>query len=105
MKFKGEPNLLVRFSNKNLRKGNRQGFRFDSNGLYETENKKVIQALKRKFEVVSDVEEVQEPVEEIIFTEELEETKKLKHCKHCDFSCENQGDLLAHYRMKHPKKV
>ena len=27
----------------------------------------------------------------------------LRHCKQCDFTCENQGDLLRHYREKHPK--
>jgi len=26
-----------------------------------------------------------------------------KHCKQCDFTCVNQGELLAHYRKSHPK--
>jgi hypothetical protein len=28
---------------------------------------------------------------------------ELRHCKKCDFTCENQGELLAHYREAHPK--
>ena len=31
------------------------------------------------------------------------ESTELRHCKKCDFTCENQGELLAHYREKHPK--
>lgn len=27
----------------------------------------------------------------------------LRHCKKCDFTCETQGQLLAHYRQFHPK--
>jgi hypothetical protein len=28
----------------------------------------------------------------------------IRHCKKCDFTCENQGQLLAHYREAHPKE-
>lgn len=34
---------------------------------------------------------------------ELAEEKPLRHCKKCDFACETQGELLKHYREKHPK--
>lgn len=27
----------------------------------------------------------------------------LRHCKKCDFTCETQGQLLAHYRQFHQK--
>ena len=27
----------------------------------------------------------------------------LRHCKQCDFTCENQGDLLRHYKTVHGK--
>ena len=35
-----------------------------------------------------------------------EETAKtsLRHCKKCDFTCETQGQLLAHYREMHSKE-
>lgn len=32
-----------------------------------------------------------------------DEEKSLRHCKKCDFACETQGELLKHYREKHPK--
>jgi hypothetical protein len=35
--------------------------------------------------------------------EEIKEEIKLKRCKKCDFTCDNQGELLAHYRESHPK--
>lgn len=43
--------------------------------------------------------------EKPIEAEEVEITaeKTLRHCKKCDFTCDNQGELLAHYREKHPK--
>ena len=43
--------------------------------------------------------------EKTIEAEEVEITAEttLRHCKKCDFTCENQGELLAHYREKHPK--
>ena len=43
--------------------------------------------------------------EKPIEAEEVEITaeKTLRHCKKCDFTCETQGQLLAHYRENHPK--
>ena len=43
--------------------------------------------------------------ENVVEAEEVEITAEttLRHCKKCDFTCENQGELLAHYREKHPK--
>lgn len=32
------------------------------------------------------------------------ESDGLRHCKKCDFSCDNQGDLLKHYREAHPNR-
>lgn len=34
---------------------------------------------------------------------EITAEKTERHCRKCDFTCENQGELLAHYREKHPK--
>ena len=43
--------------------------------------------------------------EKPIEAEEVEITaeKTLRHCKKCDFTCETQGQLLAHYREFHSK--
>lgn len=84
MKFKGEPNLTVRISKP--KKGEVKSFQFDKNGHYETNNPYTIKRLQ------SNYEEVQP------------EEKTLKQCKKCDFTCENQGELLQHYKNVHPKK-
>lgn len=92
MIFYSEPNMLVRI-NKNIASNRRlKSFRFDSEGKFETENPRLINALKRRFKY--DIE---------VVAEEKEET--LKHCKKCDFTSTNQGELLKHYREEHPKKV
>lgn len=82
MKFYAEPNMLVRI-NKNIHR-RLKSFRFDSSGIYETDNERLINALKRRFK--------------------YDEEQK-KQCKQCDFKCDNQGELLAHYKNVHPKKV
>ena len=46
---------------------------------------------------------VEIPVLETQIETEISEETTLRHCKKCDFTCETQGQLLAHYREKHPK--
>jgi hypothetical protein len=95
MKFYAEPNLLVRV-NKNIPSNRRmKAFRFDENGIFETENIRLIALLKKrfKFEEVTKQEEIKE---EII--EEVTEEKKVYSCKHCNYETNNKGELLAHYR-------
>jgi hypothetical protein len=41
---------------------------------------------------------------EIELIEKVEEKVELLHCKKCDFTCENKGLLMAHYRENHPKE-
>lgn len=84
MKFRGEPNQLVSIMQTPIRKAKRLPvrFRFNSNGIYDTENKYLIEILKRKFEVVDD---------------------KTYKCKHCGEEFDNWGKLMAHYREEHPK--
>lgn len=85
MKFKGEPNLLVRI-NKNIAKNRRlKNFRFDNNGIYETDNPRVIKALSKRFEIIEDIKE------------------EIYQCKKCDYKTKNKGELLAHYKTH--KKV
>jgi len=84
MKFLGEPNMLIRM---NYRHGLLSYWktvgRFDKDGVFETDDEKIIKRMQRNFPV--------------------SESKELRHCKKCDFTCENQGELLAHYRTAHPK--
>jgi hypothetical protein len=100
MIFYSEPSMLVRI-NKNIASNRRlKSFRFDSEGKFETENPRLIIALKRRFKY--DIEVVtEEPKEEVI---EIKE-EALKHCKKCDFTSTNQGELMQHYKNIHPKKV
>lgn len=59
-------------------------FQFDENGEHEIDEKRLdsdmLDRIKQNFK-----------------------TGELKHCKKCDYTCENQGDLLAHYRTKHKR--
>lgn len=88
MKFKAEPNLFVKISNKYIQRvTGKKGFYFNDKGEFETDNEVLIKVLSQNFEVV----------------EELKEENK-KHCKKCDFTCDNQGELMAHYRESHPKE-
>jgi len=93
MRFKAEPNLYVRFSLPLQRALGKKGFYFDAEGRFETEIPVLVKALSRQFEIDSD--EIENKVDS---------TDAIRRCKKCDFTCDNQGELLAHYRKNHPKK-
>lgn len=59
MLFRGQPNLFITDSQTGL-----PLFTFDENGLYETENEKLIPRLKIHFEVVERPETIPEQVPE-----------------------------------------
>lgn len=83
MKFKAETNYYVRLSNKFVQRSTGlKGFYFDDKGEYETENEVMIKVLSQNFETV----------------------EELNACKKCDFTTDNKGLLMAHYRQEHPKK-
>lgn len=48
-------------------------------------------------------EKTEIPVSKTQTETEISEETTLRHCKKCDFTCETQGQLLAHYRENHPK--
>ncbi len=74
MKFKAQPKLFVKISNKYLQRvTGKKGFYFDENGEYETENTHLIGVLTQRFEKV---EEVIEEVEEVEI-EQVEEVKEI----------------------------
>ena len=63
MKFKGEPNQLVRLTKipKSIIRKVPKHFRFDKDGIYETENTYLIKRLKTKFEeIIEEIEEIEE---------------------------------------------
>ncbi len=127
MIFKSDPKRFVNVATKRYKKMlGMNGFYFGEDGLYETKNEMLIKLLAPLFEVVSEediqnvfgvrfaepvklvVSEAVESVESVLITEvivePIEEIKPtMKHCKKCDFVCENQGELLAHYR-EHKKE-
>ena len=94
MKFFAEPNLYVRFTPRYRRLFRKQGFFFDKNGEFETEQELLIKLLKQRFQY-------EEPQLEPENTADPSVT--IRHCKKCEFTCESQGELMRHYRECHPK--
>ena len=83
IKFKGEPNLTVRF---NPPIGLVKHVKFDDKGEFTTDNERIIKRFMSKFDSVPN------------------EEKKVYSCKKCDYTTVNKGELLAHYKNEHPKK-
>lgn len=80
--FKGEPNLTVNF---NPPIGLLKHVQFDENGEFTTDNERVIARFHHHFDSV--------PVKTESFS-----------CKKCDFTTDNKGLLMSHYRSEHPKE-
>jgi hypothetical protein len=107
MKFFATPKHYVKISNKYIQRvTGLKGFYFDANGEYVTSNPRIINALKTHFKFEDDTLDLKCEIEPLNVQEIATETievevveKKLKHCKKCDFTCENQGELMAHYRL------
>lgn len=81
MKFKGQPNLVVRVLPKHWRRGMPKKIVFDADGYCESDNERMCKLLSARFEKA-----------------------KLYECKQCDFATESRGDLMTHYRLEHPKE-
>lgn len=101
MRFYGPPGMLVRINRKNLRPNSIKMFRFNADGIYETDNPRLINILKRKFKY--DEEENQAAVA-VTGTETDNGSSKQYKCKKCDYVTDNMGDLLVHYRYTHKSK-
>lgn len=86
--FIGPPRLLVVAKNKMDSTKVDFRIRFDSNGIYMTDNPKQIKRLKRKFKMI-DESEIAKP--------DAVDVKKYT-CKNCGFMDENKGKFLAHTR-------
>ncbi len=78
--FIGTPDMLVR-----LRQpiGTLKHFRFNENGHFSTDNPKLITRIGQKFEELVTVESFV--------------------CNKCEFTTDNKGLLMSHYRKDHPK--
>ena len=88
--FFGEPNMLVKEQKKkyySMELINKPLFRFDDKGEYVTEDERIIDKLKSRFDH-RDITEEKEESEKI----EIEKYK----CKKCGTEFENKGKLLAH---------
>lgn len=96
MTFRGAPNLYIRISDRHKRLFPFKGFTFNADGEFTTDNELLIRLLKQQFEYDGEIE--------IENNADTSEKIKVKHCKKCDFTCTNQGELLAHYRSCHPKE-
>lgn len=96
MIFKGPANTKFNLKGP-FRYGEPSAIRFSADGLYETHNKFLARRLARKFEIVTAEPEQSEP-------QEQPQEVTLKKCKKCDFTCDNQGDLMRHYKTEHPKE-
>ena len=110
MKFFGPPLKEIK-----SKTSGKMMFRFDTKGEFITDDNEIIQRAMGFFDHIPLKAEttgkrvaktVVVPVMTITtnettkeeIKEDPKEEVKLKHCKKCDFACENQGDLLAHYR-------
>jgi hypothetical protein len=101
MRFKGPPN--TKFNVHKPKYGEPGAIRFNADGVFETHNRFLARRMARKFEIIPD--EPERPAPQPEQTPETAPTApQMKKCKKCDFECENQGDLLAHYRKEHPNK-
>lgn len=84
MRFKAEPNLYVKISNKYVQRATGlKGFYFDDKGEYETDNELMIKVLSQSFEIKE---------------EKNATVDKVYKCKKCEYETTNKGGLLAHYR-------
>jgi hypothetical protein len=96
MKFKSQPNLFVRISNKYVQRVTGiKGFHFDDKGEYETDNELLIKLLSQNFEIVQE-----ENKEENSVTGD----KPAIICKKCGKDFESKGLYLAHCRKEHKKE-
>ena len=75
MKFYGSPHELVTTAKRiNGAIKSIPLFTFDENGEHETTDENLIEKLRLHFKYDQ------------------------RHCKKCDFTCDNQGELMSHYK-------
>lgn len=95
-KFFGEPNMLIKERKKKHFNGEimyKPLFRFDKNGEYITDDERLINKLKSRFTYTEMENNVTDD----------NPSEKIYQCKKCDFTTNNMGLLMAHYR-EHKKE-
>ena len=97
MKFQYKPNCAIIDYDKMVKICT-----FDENGFFETDNPKLIKRLQksRKIKQVTEEKPQGAPKDE----PKKETAEKVYKCKKCGYTTTNMGELLAHYRTKHPKE-
>lgn len=98
MKFQGKPNLTI-VDYKRLV----AICTFDENGFFETDDPNKIKYLTTKTTSAKVVEEQSKVTPKEEKPQEVP-GEKVYTCKKCKFTTTNMGELLAHYRIDHPKK-
>jgi hypothetical protein len=98
MKFQGKPNLTI-VDYKRLV----AICTFDENGFFETDDPNKIKYLTTKTTSAKVVEEQPKVTPKEEKPQEVPAEKVYK-CKKCGYTTTNMGELLAHYRTKHPKE-
>lgn len=95
-KFFGQPNMLIKERKKKFFNGEtlyKPVFRFDKNGEYITDDERLINKLKSRFTYTEMENNVTDD----------NPSEKIYQCKKCDFTTDNMGLLMAHYR-EHKKE-
>ena len=90
MIFEGNPKELYE------RRSMRIRIRFNNEGKYETEDNKIITALKREGYKNNEVEEE-------VVVEEIKEEKQIYTCTKCGMKFDNKSDLGKHIYYTHGK--
>jgi len=102
---------------------NKMMFRFDTKGEFITDDEEIIRRAMGHFDYLPLKAEItgekvmktitQQPLTITVKGEEVPEIKEevpeikeeaKRQCKKCDYSCDSQGELLAHYRVAHKKE-
>lgn len=81
MIFTGTPNMLVKLR---VPIGRIKSFRFNEEGHFSTDNSKLIKRIANKFTELTKIDDFP--------------------CKKCEFTTDNKGKLMVHYRDFHIKE-
>jgi hypothetical protein len=88
-------------------------FRFDTKGEFITDDPEIIRRalgffdyIEMKAEPVGNKVAKTHTTPAMVITTigQVAKEEPKKQCKKCNFTCDNQRELLAHYREKHPKE-